>query len=111
MLRMEVLAIGVCCSAMFPRGSERCSGEDHGTSSVGRCGVGGYPREGDASCCHDTVRPACVGSFELDRETWRESIEILGFDRLLLLGLRSQLDWLRVAVESCKKTFVGMVCA
>ncbi|RWW52104.1 hypothetical protein BHE74_00041499 [Ensete ventricosum] len=49
MLRMEVLAIGVCCSAMFPRGSERCSGEDHGTSSVGRCGVGGYPREGDAS--------------------------------------------------------------
>ncbi|RWV79337.1 hypothetical protein GW17_00059542 [Ensete ventricosum] len=60
---------------------------------------------------HDTVRPACVGSFELDRETWRESIEVLGFDRLLLLGLRSQLDWLRVAVESCKKTFVGMVCA
>ncbi|RWV79338.1 hypothetical protein GW17_00059541 [Ensete ventricosum] len=51
MLRMEVLAIGVCCSATFPRGSERCSGEDHGTSSVGRCGVGGYPREGDASCC------------------------------------------------------------
>ncbi|RRT54044.1 hypothetical protein B296_00049431 [Ensete ventricosum] len=56
MLRMEVLAIGVCCSATFPRGSERCSGEDHGTSSVGRYGVGGYPREGDASLAVRSMR-------------------------------------------------------
>ncbi|RWW15089.1 hypothetical protein GW17_00021096 [Ensete ventricosum] len=48
-LQMEVLAIGVCCSATFPRGPERCLRGGHGASSSGCCEIKGHPSEGDSS--------------------------------------------------------------
>ncbi|RRT55279.1 hypothetical protein B296_00039942 [Ensete ventricosum] len=48
---MEVLAIGACRSVAFPRGLEGSFGGGHGTSSLGYCRTGGYPYEGEASCC------------------------------------------------------------
>ncbi|RWV99084.1 hypothetical protein GW17_00038034 [Ensete ventricosum] len=59
MLRIEVLAVGVCRPFAFPTGRGRCSGGGRGISSLGYCGARGRPSEDDAPCAglHDVTTP------------------------------------------------------